>query len=150
MGGFFLGFLKMDCWVCVCILVDVWVCVCCFCVWLTRKICCWVCVLARIGLCLCLVDKKWQENARTFGHVFLCLNLDLGPLELLLKMNSNLNSGFFWILILFFLFYFVIIYKLICFFKMGGWRGIFIIILLATSVFTVQTMHFVCHVGYFC
>jgi len=48
-----------------------------------------------------------------------------------------------------FLFYFVIIYKLICFFKMGGWRGIFIIILLATSVFIVQTMDFVCHVGYF-
>ena len=29
----FLGLLKMDCWVCVCILADV----CCFCVWLTRN-----------------------------------------------------------------------------------------------------------------
>ena len=28
----FLGLLKMDCWVCVCILADVWVCV-----WLTRN-----------------------------------------------------------------------------------------------------------------
>ena len=36
------GFLKMDCWVCICILTDIWVCVCCFCVWLTRKISCWV------------------------------------------------------------------------------------------------------------
>ena len=33
----FLGLLKMDCWVCVCILANVWVCVYCFCVWLTRN-----------------------------------------------------------------------------------------------------------------
>ena len=94
-----------------------------------------------LGLCLCLVDKEGQENARKSRHVFLCLNLDLCSLEFLLKMN--------WILILFFLFYFVKIDKLIFFFKMGGWRGIFIIILLATSVFTVQTVHSVCHGGYF-
>ena len=29
--------------------------------------------LLEIDLCLCLVDKKGQENARKFGHVFLCL-----------------------------------------------------------------------------
>ena len=52
-----------------------WVCVCCFCVWMTRKICCWVVFvflfLLEISLCSCLVDKKGQENARKFGHVFL-------------------------------------------------------------------------------
>ena len=40
----FLGFLKMDCRVSVCILTDVRVYVSCFCVWLTRKIYYWVCV----------------------------------------------------------------------------------------------------------
>ena len=29
--------------------------------------------LLEIDLCLCLVDKKGQENARKSGHVFLCL-----------------------------------------------------------------------------
>ena len=29
--------------------------------------------LLEIDLCLCLVDKKEQENARKSGHVFLCL-----------------------------------------------------------------------------
>ena len=29
--------------------------------------------LLEIDLCLCLVDKKGQENASKFGHVFLCL-----------------------------------------------------------------------------
>ena len=29
--------------------------------------------LLEINLCLCLVDKKRQENARKSGHVFLCL-----------------------------------------------------------------------------
>ena len=29
--------------------------------------------LQEIDLCLCLVDKKRQENARKSGHVFLCL-----------------------------------------------------------------------------
>ena len=59
------------------IVVSCWVCVCFFCVWLTRKICCWVCVfvLVLVGnqfvfVFLCLVDKKGQENARKFGHVF--------------------------------------------------------------------------------
>ena len=91
-------------WICVCILANVWVwvCVCCFCVWLTRKICCWVrvCVLARnrfVFMFLCLVDKKGQENARKFGHVFLCLNLGSCSLEFLLKMNTYLNSYIFWI-----------------------------------------------------
>ena len=54
----FLGFLKMDCWVCVCILADVWV---CFCVWLTRKICYWVCV------CVCVLAGN------QFVFVFLCV-----------------------------------------------------------------------------
>ena len=141
-----MGFLKMDCWVYVCILADDWVCVCCFCVWLTRKICCWVCVciLADVWVCfcvwltrkiydqvcvcvlagnqfvflfLCLVDKKGQENARKSGHVFFCLNLGSCSLEFLLKMNTYLNSYIFWILIFGFLFYFVKIDKLIFFFK---------------------------------
>ena len=69
---------------------------------------------------LCLVDKKGQENARKSRHMFLCLNLDLCSLEFLLKMNLDLNSCIFWILI-FFLFYFVKIDKLIFFFfKMRG------------------------------
>ena len=29
--------------------------------------------LLEIGLCLCLVDKKGEENARKIRHVFLCL-----------------------------------------------------------------------------
>ena len=29
--------------------------------------------LLEIDLCLCLVDKKGQENANKSGHVFLCL-----------------------------------------------------------------------------
>ena len=29
--------------------------------------------LLEIDLCLCLVDKKGQENLRKSGHVFLCL-----------------------------------------------------------------------------
>ena len=29
--------------------------------------------LLEIDLCLCLVDKKGQENASKSGHVFLCL-----------------------------------------------------------------------------
>ena len=29
--------------------------------------------LLNSDLCLCLVDKKGQENARKSGHVFLCL-----------------------------------------------------------------------------
>ena len=29
--------------------------------------------LLEIDLCLCLVDKKRQENARKSGHLFLCL-----------------------------------------------------------------------------
>ena len=29
--------------------------------------------LLEIDLCMCLVDKKGQENARKSGHVFLCL-----------------------------------------------------------------------------
>ena len=29
--------------------------------------------LLEIDLCLCLVDKKGQENASISGHVFLCL-----------------------------------------------------------------------------
>ena len=45
------SFLKMDCWVCVCILFYVLVCVCCFCVWLTRKISCWVCVWLTRKIC---------------------------------------------------------------------------------------------------
>ena len=32
---------------------------------------------------------------------------------------------------------------------MGGWCGIIIIILLATTAITVQTVHSVCHVEYF-
>ena len=97
-------------WICVCILANawVWVCVCCFC----------VCVLARnrfVFMFLCLVDKKGQENARKFGHVFLCLNLGSCSLEFLLKMNTYLNSYIFWILIFGFLFYFVKIDKLIFF-----------------------------------
>ena len=70
-----LGFLKMDCWVCVCIVVDVWVCVCCFCVWLTRKICYWVYVLAGIGLCLCFCvwlirnGKKMLEHPDTCSYI---------------------------------------------------------------------------------
>ena len=65
---------------------------------------------------LCLVDKIGQENVRKFGHVFLRLNLGLRSLEFLLKMNTNLNSCIFWILIFVFLFYFVKIDKLIGFF----------------------------------
>ena len=34
--------------------------------------------LLEIDLCLCLVDKKGQENARKFGHVFLCLKSGFG------------------------------------------------------------------------
>ena len=30
-------------------------------------------LLLEIDLCLCLVDKKGQENASKSGHVFLCL-----------------------------------------------------------------------------
>ena len=37
---------------------------------------------------LCLVDKKGQENARKFGHVFLCLNMNLCSLKFLLKMKD--------------------------------------------------------------
>ena len=29
--------------------------------------------LLEIDLCLCLVDKKGQENENKSGHVFLCL-----------------------------------------------------------------------------
>ena len=29
--------------------------------------------LLEIDLCMCLVDKKGQENARKSGHVFLCI-----------------------------------------------------------------------------
>ena len=65
---------------------------------------------------LYLVDKKGQENARKSRHVFLCLNLGLCSLEFLLNMNTDLNSCIFWILILFFVFNFVKIDKLICFF----------------------------------
>ena len=38
-------------------------------------------------------------------------------------------------------FYFVKIDKLICFFKMGCWRGIIIIILLVTLAFIVQIVY---------
>ena len=42
-------------------------------------------LLLGLCLCLCLVDKKGQENARKSEHVFLCLNLNLCSLEFLLK-----------------------------------------------------------------
>ena len=51
--------------------------------------------LLEISLCLCLVDKKGQENAWKSEHVILCLNLDLCSLEFLLKMNSDLIHVFF-------------------------------------------------------
>ena len=43
-------------------------------------------------LCLCLVDKKGQENARKSGHVFLCLK---SGFVFLLKMNLELGSSYF-------------------------------------------------------
>ena len=44
--------------------------------------------LLEIDLCLCLVDKKGQENARKSGHVFLCLKYGF---VFFLKMNIDLD-----------------------------------------------------------
>ena len=66
--------------------------------------------LLEISLCLCLVDKKGQENARKSRHVFLCLNLNLYSLEFLLKIN--------WIFILFFCFNFVFMFNFLFMFDL--------------------------------
>ena len=71
------------------------------------------------SVCVCVFVFGWQERVikcQKIWHVFLCLNMALCSLEFLLKMNTNLNSCIFWILILFFVFYFVKIEKINLFF----------------------------------
>ena len=48
--------------------------------------------LLEIDLCLCLVDKKGQENLGMCSHV---LNLGLCSLVFLLKMNLDLGNSYF-------------------------------------------------------
>ena len=105
------------------------VCVClCFCVWLTRK------------------GKKMLENL----GVFLYLKSGFVFILFLLKMNPDLNLCIFWILILLFFFFFWFKIDKLFKKKIRCWCGIFNIILFVTSVFTVLTVHSVCHVSFFC
>ena len=53
--------------------------------------------LLEIDLCLCLVDKKGQENASKSGHVFLCLKC--GSMFFGVLVKDEHRSWFFFIII---------------------------------------------------
>ena len=55
--------------------------------------------LLETDLCLCLVDKKGQENASKSGHAFLCLKSGSVFFGVLVEDEIDLDFFFFFCLI---------------------------------------------------